>query len=51
LTDVDKIRKNIDEDSALKDTFKTGDVLASVGTKEGKILVYRVSSSSHNKLF
>lgn len=41
----------LDEDSALKEMPRSkGTFLVSIGTKEGKVLVYRIGQVSHNKL-
>jgi hypothetical protein len=50
MIDTNKIK--FDEDAALKDITKgKGNFLVALGTKEGKVLVYRIGSVSHNKLF
>jgi hypothetical protein len=51
LIDIDKIKGKIDEDASLKETLKAGGTLVSLGTKEGKVIIYRVAHASHNKLF
>jgi hypothetical protein len=34
-----------------KDLKSKGNFMVTIGTKEGKIVIYRIGSLSHNKLF
>ena len=48
---VDMQKLKVDEESALKDMpISKGNFLVCLGTTEGKVLVYRIGSASHNRL-
>ena len=53
LTILDMYNKvKIHEDSAMKGVpTSKGNFMFVIGTKEGKVLVYRVGTASNNKLF
>jgi len=41
----------IDEDSSIRDVgISRGNFLVAIGTKEGRIIVYRIGTLTHNKL-
>ena len=48
---VDFSKLQIEEESSLRDFAKgKGNFLAAIGTKEGKVVVYRINQLSHNKV-
>lgn len=52
LTMLDMTKIKINEESAMKSSLQTskGNFMAIIGTKEGKVLVYRIGTVSHPKL-
>ena len=49
---LDMTKVKINEAAAMKGVQPSkGNFMLTIGTKEGKVLVYRIGTASHNKLF
>lgn len=48
MLEANKVK--LSEDGSIRHKIGKGDLLAVLGTKEGKVLVYRIGTASNNKL-